>query len=84
MAVGRSFRFPQIKTDKKLPDHLDDHWRRRVVEHEMDMPRMGRQSTMLGWLIDVARRLMGLDPGRVGPPRRAIERESEEAWPSRE
>jgi len=50
----------------------------------MDMNRHEPRSSMTGRLIDLARRLMGFDPAVVKPPRRAVQRESEEAWPSRD
>jgi hypothetical protein len=50
----------------------------------MDMNRDERRSSVTGRLIDLTRRLMGFDPAVVRPPRRAVQRESEEAWPSRD
>ena len=74
--AGRGLGLPERKST--------DRWQRRVVEHEMDMNRDERRSSVTGRLIDLARRLMGFDPAVVGPPRRAVQRESEEAWPSRD
>ena len=61
-----------------------DRWQKRVVEHEMDMNRIEPRSSVMGWLIDLARRLMGFEHAVVRPPRRAVQRESEESWPTRD
>ena len=91
MAVGRGRIFPQTKFKERSQQNANDHaaradenWPRRVVDHEIDMDRMDRRASPLGWFIALARRLMGLEHRVVRPPRRAVERENEEAWPSRE
>ncbi len=85
MAVRRNFSIPRRKAARDFSAVPEDHhWRPRVVEHEMDMARMEERSSTFWWVIETARRLMGLDYRVVKPPRRAVERENEEAWPSRE
>lgn len=84
MAVRRSFSIPRRKAARDFSAGSENHWHPRVVEHEMDMARMEERSSTFWWLIESARRLMGLDYRVVKPPRRAVERENEEAWPSRE
>ena len=86
MAVGRGSEknIRPTQSAGKFHRRVDDHWQSRVVEHELDMDRMDHRSSLLSWLIAITRRLMGLDHGIVKPPRRAVERENEEAWPSRE
>jgi hypothetical protein len=61
---------------------ISNHMRGQVVEHELDMNRIGSQpsatvSKLRGWM----RWLM---PGThsVGAPMRSVDRELEEVWPS--
>ena len=73
MAVVRAF----------IPsDRISNHSRGQVVEHELDMNRIGPQSSaavsrVRGWM----RWLM---PGAhvVGAPMRSVDRELEDVWPS--
>ena len=74
--AGRGLVLPETKST--------DRWQGRIVEPEMDMNRREPRASVVGRLIDLARRLMGFDPAVVRPPRRAVQRESEEAWPSRD
>jgi hypothetical protein len=63
-------------------DRVSNQMRGRVIEHELDMNRVGSQpsptvSKLRGWM----RWLMpGTHP--VGAPMRSIDRELEEVWPS--
>ena len=73
MAVVRAF----------IPSgRIPNHARGQVVEHELDMNRIGSQpsatvSKLRGWM----RWLMpGTHP--VGAPMRSIDRELEDVWPS--
>ncbi len=73
MAVVRAF-IPSGRTS--------NHARGQVVEHELDMDRIGvqpsaRASKLRGWI----RWLM---PGNhpVGAPMRSVDRELEDVWPS--
>ena len=74
--AGRDLVLPEKKST--------DRWQRRVVEHEMDMKRREPRASLMGHLIDLARRLMGFEHAVVKPPRRAVQRESEESWPMRD
>jgi hypothetical protein len=63
-------------------DRISNHARGQVVEHELDMNRIGPQpwtaaSRLRGWM----RWLM---PGThaVGAPMRSVDRELEDVWPS--
>jgi hypothetical protein len=73
VAVARAF-IPSGRISK--------HMRGRVVEHELDMNRIGAQpsatvSKLRGWM----RWLMpGAHP--VGAPMRSVDRELEDVWPS--
>lgn len=54
----------------------------RVVEPELDMNRMRPRPTALGRIIEMLRWLTSMGGEIVGPPRRSVGRELEEAWPS--
>jgi len=56
----------------------------RVVEPELDMKRMRPRPSALGRLIEMLRWLTPMSREVVGPPRRSVGRELEEAWPSTE
>lgn len=73
MAVARAF----------IPSgRMSNRTRGRVVEHELDMNRIGPQpSATVSKLRGLMRWLMpGTHP--VGPPMRSIDRELEDVWPS--
>jgi hypothetical protein len=54
----------------------------RVIEAELDMNRLARRPSTGGRILDLWRWLMPLGRNGVGTPKRSIERELEEAWPS--
>ena len=63
-------------------NRITNHTRGQVVEHELDMNRMGSQpsptvSKLRGWV-------RWLVPGGrpVGAPMRSVDRELEDVWPS--
>ena len=84
MVVARGLRIAQGKSEEKSHGKLNERSQRRVVEHEMDMERTAQRPPALGWLLGMARRLIGPESRIVRPPRRAVEREYEEAWPARD
>jgi hypothetical protein len=55
---------------------------RRVREPELDMHRNGSSESTGGRFITWLKRLMPDNREVTGPPRRAIGRELEEAWPT--
>ncbi|MGH7840790.1 MAG: hypothetical protein ACREQT_04645 [Candidatus Binataceae bacterium] len=57
---------------------------RRVIEPELDMKRFERRASTTGRILDLIRWLMPLGGVTVGTPKRSVERELEEAWPSSE
>ena len=57
----------------------------QVVEPELDMKRMPLRASMRDRVLDTLRSwLAPMGREMVGPPRRAVGRELEEAWPSSE
>jgi hypothetical protein len=84
VAVARGLRIAQRKCEERPQEGINDRSQRRVVEHEMDMERAEQRPPALGWLLGMARRLIGPESRIVRPPRRAVEREYEEAWPARD
>jgi hypothetical protein len=54
----------------------------RVVEPEIDMRRPQPRASSTMRMIALMRWLMPLGRIVIGPPRRAVEREMEEVWPS--
>jgi hypothetical protein len=74
VAVVRDFTLPERERAQFV----------RVVEPELDMNRMRPRQSPLGRLIQMFRWLTPTGRDVVGPPRRSIGRELEEAWPSNE
>jgi hypothetical protein len=72
VAVVRDFALP----DRETGEHV------RVVEPELDMKRMRPRPSALGRIIEILRWLAPISREPVGPPRRSVGRELEEAWPS--
>lgn len=72
VAVVRDFASPDRETGEFV----------RVVEPELDMKRMRPQPSALGRLIEKLRWFAPIRREIVGPPRRSVGRELEEAWPS--
>ena len=56
----------------------------RVIEAELDMNRLAARPSTAARILDLWRWLMPLGRFTVGTPKRSIERELEEAWPSYE
>jgi hypothetical protein len=54
----------------------------RVVEPELDMHRIRPRTSALGRIFELLRWLTPTGREMVGPPRRSVGRELEEAWPS--
>jgi hypothetical protein len=63
-------------------DRIPNHIRGQVIEHELDMNRIGTQpSATVSKIRDWMRWLMpGTHP--VGAPMRSVDRELEDVWPS--
>src|SRR5579863_2070902 len=72
MAVVQNFTFQKEKSS------------RRVVEPDLDMNRLAERSSPAGRIFEWLRWLMPLSRSVIGPPRRSVERELEETWPSNE
>jgi len=70
-----------VVRDFALPDRETGHFE-RVVEPELDMHRIRPRTSALGRILDMLRWLTPIDRAVVGPPRRSVGRELEEAWPS--
>jgi hypothetical protein len=73
-----------VVRDFSLSDRASRHFV-QVVEPELDMKRMPARASTLDRVIDILRWCLA-PMGReiVGPPRRSVGRELEEAWPSSE
>jgi hypothetical protein len=54
----------------------------RVIEPELDMKRRRPRPSALGRILEMLRWLTPEGREAVGPPRRSVARELEEAWPS--
>jgi hypothetical protein len=54
----------------------------RVIEAELDMNRLAERPSTAGRILELWRWLMPLGRHTVGTPKRSVERELEEAWPS--
>lgn len=72
MAVVRDFALPSREVEQ-----LD-----RVVEPELDMKRGRPRPSTLGRILEMLRWLTPEGREAVGPPRRSVGRELEEAWPA--
>jgi len=57
---------------------------RRVIEPELDMNRLAERGSAVGRIVELIRWLLQLGRTVIGPPRRSVERELEEVWPSNE
>jgi len=56
----------------------------RVIEPELDMKRLAERGSAGGRIVELIRWLMPLGRTVIGTPRRSVERELEEVWPSNE
>jgi hypothetical protein len=73
----------QVAVVRSLSSQKQDR-SRRVVEPELDMNRFERRASATGRIIDLVRWLMPFGRDLVGTPKRSVERELEEVWPSHE